>query len=57
MTGLAEIGHSAATAGIGQKRSLAGTSCNGCLQIIKETFEPIAAAQNDLFLSYVGFAI
>jgi hypothetical protein len=42
---------------IGQKRSLAGASPKGCFRIRKRTFEPIAAAQNDLFVGYVGFAI
>ncbi len=27
------------------------------LQIRKQTFEPIAAAQNDLFVGYVSFGI
>jgi hypothetical protein len=29
----------------------------GCFLISKRSFEPIAAAQNDLFVSYVGFVI
>ena len=44
-------------AGFGQKRSLAGASPNVRLQIRKRTFEAIAAAQNDLFVGYVGFGI
>ncbi len=51
------IGNSAAMAGIGQKRSLTGTMPKVRLQIRKRTFEPIAAAQNDLFLGYVSFEI
>ena len=43
-------------AGIGQKQSFTGTMPNVRLQIGKRTFEPIAAAQNDLFVGYVGFA-
>jgi hypothetical protein len=42
---------------IGQKWSLAGVSLKVCLRIKKETFEPIAAARNDLLLGYVGFGI
>jgi hypothetical protein len=45
------------TAGIGQNRSFAGASPNVRLQIRKRTFEPIAAAQNDLFVGNVLFAI
>jgi hypothetical protein len=41
----------------GQNRSFAGASPNVRLQIRKRTFEPIAAAQNNLFVGYVGFAI
>jgi hypothetical protein len=36
---------------------LAGASRNDRLRIRKRTIEPIAAAQNDLFVGYVGFAI
>jgi hypothetical protein len=36
---------------------LAGLSPKGCFRIRKKTFEPTAAAQNDLFVSYVGFVI
>ena len=49
--------YSASGAGIGQKRSLAEAWWKVRLRIRKATFEPIAAAQNDLFDSYVGFAI
>ncbi len=45
------------TAGIGQKRSLAAASPNVRLWIRKQSFEPIAAAHNDLFVGYVGFEI
>jgi len=51
------FGHSAAAAGIGQKRSLAAASPNVRLQIGKRSFEQIAAAQNDLFVGYIGFGI
>ncbi len=44
-------------AGFGQKRSFTGTMPNVRFQIRKRTFEPIAAAQNDLFVGYVSFAI
>ncbi len=44
-------------AGFGQKRTLAGASPNVRLQIRKQTFEPIAAAQNDLFVGYGSFGI
>ena len=44
-------------AGIGQKRSFTGAMPNVRFPIIKRTFEPIAAAQNDLLLGYVGFGI
>ncbi len=44
-------------AGIGQKQSFAGASPNVRLQIRKQTFEPIAAAQNDLFVGYGSFGI
>ena len=44
-------------AAFGQNRSFAGASPNVRLQIRKRTFEPIAAAQNDLFVGYVSFAI
>jgi hypothetical protein len=57
MTGLVEIGHSAAMAGIGQKRPFDGASPNGRLRTRKRTFEALAAAQNDLFVGYVGFGI
>jgi hypothetical protein len=43
--------------GIGHKRPFAGDSCNVRFPIIMETFEPISASQNDLFVGYVGFAI
>jgi hypothetical protein len=43
--------------GIGQKRPFAAGAGKVRLQIRKATFEPIAAAQNDLFVSYVGFGI
>ena len=49
--------HLIGTAGTGQKRSFAGASCNVRFPIIKETFEPIAAARNDLFVGYVDFGI
>jgi hypothetical protein len=51
------IGHSTATAAIGQKQSLTETMPNVRFPIRKRTFEPIAAAQNDLFVGYVSFAI
>jgi hypothetical protein len=38
----------ASTARSGQKQPFTGASRNVCLQIRKPTFEPIAAAQNDL---------
>ena len=41
----------------GQKRSLAGAWRNDRLRIRKRTIEPIAAARNDLFVGYAGFAI
>ncbi len=44
-------------AGFGQNRSFAGASPNVRLQIRKLTFEPIAAAQNDLFIGYVSYGI
>ena len=44
-------------AGIGQKQSFTGTMPKVRLQIRKRTFEPIAAAHNDLFVGYVGFGI
>jgi len=44
-------------AGGGHKQSFTGTMPNVRLQIRKETFELIAAAQNDLFVSYVGFGV
>ena len=49
--------HLMGTAAFGQKRSFAANWGNDRLQIRKATFEPIAAAQNDLFDSNVGFAI
>ena len=44
-------------AGIGQKQSLTGTMPKVRFRIRKETFEPIAAPQNDLFVGYVSFGI
>ena len=44
-------------AGIGQYRSFVGANRNARFWIRKRTFEPIAAAQNDLFVGYVSFAI
>ena len=44
-------------AGFGHKQPFAAGSGNVRLQIRKATFEPIAAAQNNLFVGYVGFAI
>ncbi len=44
-------------AGIGHKRSFTGTTLNVRLPIRKRSFEPIAAAQNDLFVGYVSFGI
>jgi hypothetical protein len=44
-------------AGIGQKRSLAAALPNDRLQIRKQTIELIAAAQNNLFVGFVGFGI
>jgi hypothetical protein len=41
----------------GQKQPLAAGSGNVRLRIRKATFEPIAAAQNDLFGGYVGIEI
>jgi hypothetical protein len=46
-----------ATARIGQKQSLAETMPNVRFPIRKRTFEPIAAAQKDLFVGYVSFGI
>ena len=45
------------TAAFGQEQPFAAASPNVRFPIRKATFEPIAAAQNDLFVSYVGFAI
>jgi hypothetical protein len=44
-------------AGIGQKQSFTGTMPKVRFPIRKRTFEAIAAAQNDLFVGYVGFGI
>jgi hypothetical protein len=44
-------------AGIGQNWSLAGASPNVRLQIRKQSFKRITAAQNDFFFCYVDFAI
>jgi hypothetical protein len=44
-------------AGFGHKRPFSGAARNDRLRIRKRPFEPIAAAQNDLFVAYVGFAI
>jgi hypothetical protein len=44
-------------AGFGQKQSLTGTTPNVCFSIRNPTLQSIAAAQNELFLSCVGFAI
>ena len=49
--------HLIGTAGIGQKQSLAESMRNVRFPIIKETFEPTAAAHHDLSVSYVSFAI
>jgi hypothetical protein len=46
-----------ATAISGQKQSLTETMRKVRFPIRKPTFEPIAAAQNDLFVGYVGFGI
>jgi hypothetical protein len=46
-----------ATAAFGQNRSFAGASPNVRFPIRKRTFEPIAAAHNDLFVGHAGFAI
>ncbi len=46
-----------AMATFGQKQPFAAGSGNVRLQIRKATFEPIAAAQNNLFVGYVGFGI
>jgi hypothetical protein len=46
-----------ATAAFGQNRSFTGTTPKVRLRIRKQTFEPIAAAQKDLFVGYVGFAM
>jgi hypothetical protein len=42
---------------IGQKPPFAAGGGNVRLLIRKATFEPIAAAQNDLFICYIGFEI
>jgi hypothetical protein len=44
-------------AGTGQNRPFARTQQKVRLQIRKRTFEPIAAAQNDLFVGNVSFTI
>jgi hypothetical protein len=44
-------------AGFGQQRPLAGTERKVRFRIRKRTIEPTAAAHNDLFVGYVGFAI
>jgi hypothetical protein len=44
-------------AGFGQKQSFTGTMPNVRFPIRKRTFEPIAAAHNDLFVGYVSFRI
>jgi len=36
---------------------LAGASPKGCFRIRKQSFERIAAAQNDLLIGYVSFGI
>jgi hypothetical protein len=41
----------------GQEQPFAAASPNVRFPIRKATFEPIAAAQNDLFVGYVGFGI
>jgi hypothetical protein len=46
-----------ATAAFGQKRPFIGTMPKVRFPIRKRTFEPIAAAQNDLFVGYVSFEI
>jgi hypothetical protein len=46
-----------ATAAFGHKRPFEGAPPNVRFPIRKETFEPIAAAQNDLFVGYVSFGI
>ena len=43
--------------GFGQKRPFIGATRNGRLRMRKRSFERIAAAQNGLFVSYVGFGI
>ncbi len=45
------------TAEIGHKQSFTGAMPKVRFPIRKRTFEPIAAAQNDLFVGYVSFAI
>lgn len=49
--------HPAQAAGIGQNWSFSGAWRKVRLWIRKQTFDPIAAAQNDRFLSYLGFEI
>jgi hypothetical protein len=46
-----------ATAAFGQKQSLTETARKVRVPIRKQTFEPVAAAHNDLFVGYVGYAI
>jgi hypothetical protein len=46
-----------ATAAFGQNRSFAGASPNVRFPIRKRTFEPIAAAQNDIFVGNARFEI
>ena len=44
-------------AGFGQNPSFTGTMPKVRFPIRKQTFEPIAAAQKDLFVGNVGFAM
>ncbi len=46
-----------APAAFGQKQSFTGNIRKVRFRFGKRSFEPIAAAQNDLFVGYVGFAI
>jgi hypothetical protein len=46
-----------ATAGFGQKQSLTETTRKVRFPIRKQSFERIAAAQNDLFVGYVGLGL
>ena len=46
-----------ATAAFGQKQSLTETVRKVRFPIRKQTFEPIAPAQNDLIVGYVSFRI